>query len=148
MSAWTEENIGRFLEETEVFKGIPSEHISALAGKARVHALESSQAILKRGESGNSLFVLASGMVRVTLDLPRGQEDVSTLQPGDFFGEIGMMTQARRTATVTATQESVVLEFSAADILPLCERYPDFKARIARTGATRSRESLEKIIEE
>lgn len=148
MTDWTQDDTQRFLAESELFSEIPEDARAGLAPAARPRAVSADEVVFKRGDTGDSLFVVAKGKVSITLELPQGSQEVSTLQAGDFFGEIAMLTRAHRTATVTGVEETVVLEFPADEILPLCREHAKFKERIARTGATRSRESLEKMIEE
>jgi CRP-like cAMP-binding protein len=148
MTAWTSADLERFVEKADMFEALPSEIRRKLAGKAKTLTFSADEQVIKRGDEGSSLYVVATGQVRVTLEGPKGNQEVSVLKPGEFFGEIAMMTHAHRTATVTALEDTTLLEFAAGDILPLTEQYQDFKARIARIGAQRSRESLEKLIEE
>jgi CRP-like cAMP-binding protein len=148
MTDWTQADTERFLSESELFSKIPDESRASLAPAAKVKTVAADEVVFRRGDTGDSLFVVARGKVSITLELPQGSQEVSTLQPGDFFGEIAMMTRARRTATVQGVEETTLLEFQADEILPLCRQYPQFKEQIARAGATRSRESLEKMIEE
>ena len=148
MTDWTLEDTQRFLSESELFSEIPDDARARLAPAAKARAVSSGQVVFSRGDEGDSLFVVAQGKVSISLELPQGAQEVSALQKGDFFGEIAMMTRARRTATVTCVEETTLLEFPADEILPLCRQHAKFKERIARTGATRSRESLEKMIEE
>jgi CRP-like cAMP-binding protein len=148
MTDWTQEDTRQFIAEAELFSKIPEDARAGLAPAARPRVVSADEVVFKRGDEGDSFFVVAKGKVSITLELPTGSQEVSTLQPGDFFGEIAMLTRAHRTATVTGVEETVVLEFPADEILPLCRQHAKFKERIARTGATRSRESLEKMIEE
>lgn len=148
MTDWTQEDTQRFLSESELFSHIPDDARARLAPAAKARSVSLGEVVFKRGDEGDSLFVVARGKVSVTLELPQGAQEVSTLQPGDFFGEIAMMTRSHRTATVTGVEETVVLEFPADVILPLCQQHAKFKEQIARAGAARSRDSLEKMIEE
>jgi CRP-like cAMP-binding protein len=148
MTDWTLEDTQRFLSGAELFTEIPEDARTSLAPAARPRVVTAGEVVFKRGDEGDSFFVVARGKVSITLELPQGSQEVSTLQAGDFFGEIAMLTRAHRTATVTGVEETVVLEFPADEILPLCRQHAKFKEQIARTGATRSRESLEKMIEE
>ena len=148
MTDWTQEDTRRFLTESELFSIIPEDARAGLAPAARPRTVSADEVVFKRGDEGDSFFVVAKGKVSITLELPTGSQEVSTLEPGDFFGEIAMLTRAHRTATVTGVEDTVVLEFPADEILPLCRQHAKFKERIARVGATRSRESLEKMIEE
>lgn len=148
MADWTQEDTRRFLAESELFSEIPEDARAGLVPAARPKIVSADEVVFKRGDKGDSFFVVAKGKISITLELPQGAQEVSTLEAGDFFGEIAMLTRARRTATVTGVEDTIVLEFPADEILPLCRQHAKFKERIARTGATRSRESLEKMLEE
>jgi len=148
MTDWTPEDTRQFLDQTGLFSEIPEDARAGLAQVAQPRSVSTNEVVFKRSDEGDSFFVVAKGKVSITLELPSGSQEVSTLQAGDFFGEIAMLTRAHRTATVTGVEDTVVLEFPADEILPLCRQHPKFKERIARTGAARSRESLEKMIEE
>lgn len=148
MTDWTQEDTKLFLSGSELFSEIPEDARARLVPAAKARIVTANEVVFNRGDTGDSLFVVTRGKVSINLELPQGSQEVSTLQPGDFFGEIAMMTRAHRTATVTGVEETALLEFQADEILPLCRQYPKFKERIARAGATRSRESLEKMIEE
>ena len=148
MTTWTSTDTDRFIKEVQLFETLDEQAHMKLAQRAEVRNFTAGKAVISRGETGSSLFVVAQGEVRVTLEGPKGNQEVSILKVGDFFGEIAMMTQARRTATVTTQADTLVLEFAAAAILPLLEQFPDFKKHIARTGVQRSCESLEKMIED
>jgi len=61
-------------------------------------SLEPGETIAVEGEQGVGFFVIESGTARVTI----GGEERRTLGPGDYFGEIALISQAARSATVTA----------------------------------------------
>ena len=66
--------------------------------------------IVKQGDSGSSMFVVASGEVVVLLE-PQGQE-VARIGPGGYFGEMSLLTGAARNATVRTTGDSELLEIT------------------------------------
>lgn len=148
MTAGTLEQVRKFIDETEVFGELPPDARDDLAKSAKVQTHQADEMVFKRGDTGDSLFFVLSGEVRIILQLPKGEEEVSHMKRGDFFGEIALMTQSRRTATVTAVTESTLVEFEGPAVKPLIEKYPKFKANIARAGAQRSTEALGRMIEE
>jgi CRP-like cAMP-binding protein len=75
---------------------------------------------------GYSFFVLQEGEAVVTAD----GEELGTLGPGDFFGEIALIGNGRRTATVTATSEAKVLVMFGTDFRLLQQRQPETAALI------------------
>jgi voltage-gated potassium channel len=78
------------------------------------------------GASGYSFYVLKDGTASVTIN---GLE-VRTLGPGDFFGELAILGDGRRTATVTTDSPSQVLVLFGTEFRQLQQEYPETAARI------------------
>jgi CRP-like cAMP-binding protein len=78
------------------------------------------------GASGYSFFILTEGSAVVTADGAR----LGELGPGDFFGEIAMLTGSRRSATVTATSPARLLVMFGSDFRRLEQTQPEIAARI------------------
>lgn len=140
--------IEAYLSRLPLFQGLPAEVVKQLAALARRDLIEAGQPVFRRGDEGSAFFVIETGTVQVFLEETNGEQEVSLLGPGDFFGEIAMLTSKRRTATITTRDPTTVLCFEAGDILPLLEAHPDFRERIGRIGARRSLESLRRLLGE
>lgn len=78
------------------------------------------------GASGYSFFVLRGGTATVSID---GSE-VRTLGSGDFFGELALLGDGQRTATVTTDSPSQVLVLFGTEFRRLQQEYPEIAARI------------------
>jgi len=146
MTDWSVDAIEAFMAEAELFSELPADYRRELAETAVSRQVEAGQAIFRRGEQGDSLYVVASGQVRVSLEGPAGEEEVSQLGPGSFFGEIALLTRSHRTATITATDPATVIELPAQALSPILARVPGFRERLGRTGAKRSHESMKKLL--
>src|SRR5207253_7138479 len=73
--------------------------------------------ILEQGAAGAGFFIVDEGMADVTVD----GNSVGTVGPGDYFGEIALLTGSDRTATVTAQSDMVCYGLTAWDFKPLIE---------------------------
>jgi small-conductance mechanosensitive channel/CRP-like cAMP-binding protein len=93
------------------------------------------EAIVRQGSSGESMFVVLAGQVRVMLE-PSGQE-VATIGTGGFFGEMSMLTGAPRTATVIAVGDVRALEIEAEDMRRLARDTPGLVEHISNVVAAR-----------
>jgi voltage-gated potassium channel len=78
------------------------------------------------GASGYSFYILTDGTASVTID---GVE-VNTLGPGDFFGELAILGDGVRTATVTTTSPSRLLVLFGTEFRQLQQEQPDLASRI------------------
>ena len=70
------------------------------------------EVVFKQGDTPDFFYIIASGEAEVRHGANREQQIIATLKPGDFFGEIGLLTEARRTAAVRAKTD---LELLALD---------------------------------
>lgn len=80
------------------------------------------ETILRAGEPGDSLFVLRAGQVSVRLAVDGLEKEVARLGPGDFFGEMSLLTGAPRRATVTALGDAECYVIDRALFAQLMER--------------------------
>jgi cAMP-dependent protein kinase regulator len=73
--------------------------------------------VVREGDPGDSMFLIVEGRVTVMRQPGRGAErTVGALAPGDFFGELALVTDCHRTASVMAVERTVLLEFSRAGL--------------------------------
>jgi CRP/FNR family transcriptional regulator, cyclic AMP receptor protein len=86
------------LDGIPLFGGLTRSERAAIAGSMKLRSLEPGETIAVEGEQGVGFFVIESGTARVTV----GGEERRALGPGDYFGEIALITRAARSATVTA----------------------------------------------
>ena len=105
------ETAGRLLETVGIFATLPADERTHLAAAARQSLYAAGESIVREGDAGSSLFVVARGETVVTL-APSAHE-VARLGPGDFFGEMSLLTGEPRTASVTAVTDVEVLEITA-----------------------------------
>lgn len=82
--------------------------------------------LIGEGCAGYSFFILRDGSVTVTID---GNE-VRTLGPGDFFGELAILGDGRRTATVTTAAPCQLLVLFGTEFRRLQEEYPELTEQI------------------
>ena len=89
--------------------------------------------LTREGDRGREFFVLLEGSAIVR----RGGRKVNALGPGDFFGEIALVSRSPRTATVTTTSPSRLLVITDARFRTLLERSPPLQLRILEALADR-----------
>ena len=90
----------------KVFPDLAGPELESLAEEAEKVTFADGDTIVAEGDTADRFFVIAQGEVRVTRRTPEGEEiELTTLGPGQFFGEIGLLAETRRTATVRAIEQ-------------------------------------------
>ncbi len=93
-----------FLATVPLFKSLKRSQLETLAKQASVQAFETDQEIVTQGKPGVGLFILMSGEAQVVHMQPDGTRTVvNILGPTDFFGELALLTEGPRTASVVTT---------------------------------------------
>jgi small-conductance mechanosensitive channel/CRP-like cAMP-binding protein len=100
------------LRRVAVFSSLSSDVREQLARATTRGLFAAGEIIVRQGESGSSMFVVASGEAVVRLE-PQNQE-VARIGPGGFFGEMSLLTGAPRNATVRTAVDSELLEITGA----------------------------------
>jgi voltage-gated potassium channel len=116
-----------------LFAGLDATRIAAIARLLKPQIVPERQAIVRRGEPADAMFFLMDGEVEVGIEPP------VRLSKGNFFGEVGLLHDTTRNATVSALTECRLLVLDRADFLRLMAQHPDLKARIEAIAAERTK---------
>lgn len=117
------------LSEVSLFAPLSDEETQKIAEMVETKIFTAGEKIVRRGQEGNSMFVIHRGSVRVQINEDGRIKVLRTLSEGDFFGEMGLFTGEPRTATVLATEETEVLEIKHTSLKPILEANPDLVER-------------------
>jgi voltage-gated potassium channel len=117
-----------------LFAGLSAADIADISRLLRAQTVEAGTMIVRRGESGDSMYFIGNGEVEVELPGKRVRLGV-----GDFFGEVAVLGRARRMATVSAVTRANLLILDARDLEALMEREKRIAERIQE--ALRGRDS-------
>ena len=126
-----------YTSEVELLRGIPflgvlpQYDLERLAARAVWRDIAAGEAVITQGEEGREFYVLGSGELAVTID----GEPRPTLYAGESFGEIALLHNVPRTATVAAITPARVLEIHAADFLAAVTGSEDGHALARETAA-------------
>lgn len=100
------------LKSLDFFKDFADEEIEEIIGKSEFISFSQGQAILNEGDIDHAFYIIARGEVNVQ----KGKKSIAQLHQGDCFGEVGFLTEHKRTATVTAKDDVLVLKINSISI--------------------------------
>jgi MFS family permease len=114
-----------------LFAGVPQGRLAAALSRAKPLIVRAGEPVLRQGEPADRFFVILDGQFEV-LQAEGGSPSrhLRTIARDEVFGEIGLLTGAPRTATVTAATDGRVLALDADDFLELVSSAPDLRPRL------------------
>jgi ABC-type multidrug transport system ATPase subunit/CRP-like cAMP-binding protein len=126
-----------FLARSVLFSGWPEADLRAIAGWLRPIDVPAGTVICREGDAGNEMYLIESGQVQVAP--AHGRYVYDQLGPGTFFGEIALLGDGRRTATVTMTISGRLWALSKASFDQLLASRPHLREPLMRLVAERMR---------
>jgi hypothetical protein len=116
------------LARVPFFQDLSKEDFQSVAGLLVPRTTLAGDTVIRQGERGTSLFLVARGVVAVIVAVPgKPPKRVASLHAGEFFGEMALLTQAPRSATVQAVTGCQLYELSGEDVDRLSQRVPAVK---------------------
>ena len=107
--------------------------LAEIVGTIRARTVPAHAVIIRRGERGDAMYLIAAGAVDVAL----ADGGTRRLMQGDFFGEMALLSREPRSATVTASVTTDLLIIDAVEFLRLCERVPDMRENVEAVAVMR-----------
>jgi CRP/FNR family cyclic AMP-dependent transcriptional regulator len=134
-----------FLEGLPVFAGLGEASLMTLARAGKFTQVEKGQFIFFQSDSSDKVYIVRSGLVSIVLGSPDGREMViNEMRPGDFFGEVGVLTRQPRSTSAIARTESELLALPHQAFLGILAAEPILARRILEMTANRLRRSSER----
>jgi len=105
------------LQRVRLFADLDRHEVEHIARSFKERRFTAGETIIREGSAGAAFYVIESGEVTVSI----GGEPRATLKPGDYFGEIALIDEGARIATVTASSELVCYGLTLWEFRPLVE---------------------------
>ena len=121
-----------FLRKCPVFTEAAPAFLADTAGKLREEHMPTGTVVIREGDVGDKFYLLQAGRVSVTRATPAGPETLAELGPGDFFGELALLRDEPRAATVTALEDLVLLSLSAEVFKDVVRQSQSFEEQLRR----------------
>jgi CRP/FNR family transcriptional regulator len=109
------------LRKVPLFAGLNTKELEQIAGSLRERRFKEGDVVTQEGSGGVGFFVVEEGEADVTV----GGEAKGSIGPGDYFGEIALINESPRTATLTARTDMLCYGMTPWDFRPLVESNSD-----------------------
>ena len=133
-----------FLNRVPLFQGLKNRQLKRLAGNFVPREYAAGQAIVTQDKGGEGIFIIASGQAEAIRERADGAKVVvNTFGPTDFFGELALLDDGLRTASVVATEATQCLALTRWDFRAVLKEDVDMAITILEEMAQRFRMALD-----
>lgn len=135
------------IQASSLFASFEEEALEEILSSTALRAYAEGDIIVTEGEQGSSLFLIVSGEVKVFTIGARGEHvPLAELGPGDFFGEVSLLTGKPRTATITAKSPVTAIELAKERVDKIAETHPGVRSVLEDFYNRRAQETVEAVI--
>jgi tetratricopeptide (TPR) repeat protein len=138
------------LPTSPLLEMLNDEERAAVAKEMELETHDEGSVIISEGEPGTSMYLIASGEVKVYTRATAGGSGsvyLAKLHEGDFFGEVSVLTGKPRTATITASQRTELLRLDKEKLDTALARYPGIRKVLDDFYRKRAKHTVEAMIE-
>lgn len=138
------------LASVDLFSGLDKKELRHLASSCQERKYAAGSLLIQQGATGAGLFVITDGHVKVTqaVDPDRAEVDLGTAGPGDVLGEMALLDDLPRSATVTAVEDVTALLLPIWDFRSALHANPEIPVKLLATLTRRLREAENRAREE
>jgi CRP/FNR family cyclic AMP-dependent transcriptional regulator len=136
-----DKGVVKLLESVPLFSECTAKELRAIAGVTKEVAHKEGDVLAREGDKGLGFFVIADGEAKVTIN----GRTRTKLGSGDFFGEISLLDEGPRSATVTAVTPMSLYGITAWNFRQLVAKHPSLARRLLKVMADRLRRSSKEL---
>jgi CRP-like cAMP-binding protein len=135
------------LRRVPLFAGIEPARLKLLAYTSEVVTYRESQVLFRLGDVGDAAYVIIKGDAEVIIPSASGDIPIAVLHDGDFVGEIAILCDTPRTATVRAKSELKALRIRKEPFFELLHQFPEMAVEMTRLLAERLTRTTAELVE-
>ena len=131
-------DILEILNRIEIFRMFGKKDLEKLSKKLSRIKLPAQIEVVKSEDPGESMFIILEGLLAVYIGNEQGKSvQLNQLEPGEFFGEMSLLTGEPRSATVVCVTDAVIFEISKDDIMEFLQKKPEVAKQMTEIIANR-----------
>ncbi len=137
-----------FLAQTALLGGLSADELMFLGATAATVQWPQGHTVFHKGEPGDEVFIVRSGLVRILLPADAGREaTLAFMYPGSLFGELSLLDGGPRSATAVAVEDTLAIRIKREPFMVFLRRQPGAGAKILAALAQRLRRADELLYE-
>ncbi|MCP4071972.1 MAG: cyclic nucleotide-binding domain-containing protein [Hyphomicrobiales bacterium] len=135
------------LRKIPLFSGIDPAKLKLLAFASERMEYDEGQNLFRQGEVGDAAYVIVQGVAEIIVETADGEIPVAEFKDNAFIGEIAILCDVPRTATVRAKAKLVVLKIKKEHFLGLIKDFPELGIEVMRELASRLSKTTNELSE-
>ncbi len=140
----------KILKKVQFFDTLTDEELKEVMSASQKEDFKKDEKIFSEGDKGDKLYVILSGEIRISKNIPGiGEEALSVLHPGSYFGEMALIEDVPRSADAIIHEDASLMSVSKGDLEKLMEKNVEVGNKIlwkfVGTLSHRLRETNDKI---
>ena len=121
------------LENIGIFSGLSQPELEILENHMVTRTFKKNTIVINEGDEASSLYIILSGKVTVFLSNAEGREIIiNTMGSGDHFGELALLDDAPRSASVMTTEKSMIGVISKTEFIDVLGKHPELALKLIR----------------
>jgi CRP/FNR family transcriptional regulator len=145
MSARIEQTT-QLLHRVPLFSTLAVDDLARVAAVTVQRRFESGAIVFREGDASNTCYMIRSGHARAVREHPDGRSiTLARFGPGDIFGELAMLDDERRSATVETLEQTEAIAILGADMRRLLREHPEISVKLITALGRRLRETNERL---
>ncbi|MCX6170328.1 MAG: mechanosensitive ion channel family protein [Ignavibacteriales bacterium] len=148
LGAKTDEPETHIIENVALFDSLSEEELEKLHTESKREFYTERTTIIRQGEKGNSMYILAEGLLKVFIKADKNTDEeieVGMITPGQFFGEMSLFTGEERSATILTETDSIVVEITKDSLKKILENRSELVNEFAKIIAERQSGNIQKL---
>jgi ABC-type multidrug transport system ATPase subunit/CRP-like cAMP-binding protein len=136
-----------FLERVPLFADVDDVELDRIIDSLQPVTVPGGATVVREGEAGTTFYLVESGTLLVETEVGGRRRELTRMGPGDFFGEIALLSGGARTATVTASTPALLWSLTAEDFAAIVQTDPQLRRPVRREARARVRRSTANAFE-
>ncbi|MBN2079232.1 MAG: cyclic nucleotide-binding domain-containing protein [Spirochaetes bacterium] len=120
------------LKRCPIFQHLTNRELKKTSRLIYERSYQAGEYLFEKGQPGTAMFIIKSGMVKVTVPGTETEADLATIMPEDFLGELALLDDTPRSASARAEEKTETLAFFREDLNELADTRPEIAVKIMK----------------